>query len=156
MLPKDKPRYLMGVGYPIDLVVCVSLGVDMFDCVYPTRTARFGDALVDIGKLRLKAKEYAMQKEPIESHCLCSTCQTYSRAALHIMLKDKNALASQLLTIHNITYMMRLMRSMRDAILQGPKAYEKYIQLFFQKQFPKNDYPLWCIEALVTVGISLI
>lgn len=103
----------MGVGYPLDLVVCVALGVDMFDCVYPTRTARFGVAFVPSGTLRLKAKECATSLEPINPHCGCTTCKHFTKASLHMMFKENNPLASQLLTKHNIYYMMTLMRTMR-------------------------------------------
>ena len=113
-LPPDKPRYLMGVGYPLDLVVCVALGVDMFDCVYPTRTARFGVALVDAGTLRLKAKEFASDSSAIEPHCQCPACRTCSKAYLHSLLKEGDPLAAQYVTLHNVAYMMRLMRSMRE------------------------------------------
>lgn len=82
-LPKDKPRYLMGVGYPLDLVVCVTLGVDMFDCVYPTRTARFGTALVPEGMMRLKHKQYENDFRPIQEGCRCEACQRYTRSFLH-------------------------------------------------------------------------
>lgn len=109
-LPANKPRYLMGVGYPLDLVVCVALGVDMFDCVYPTRTARFGVALVSTGSIRLKAEEFGKSLEKVDVHCECSCCRHYTRAALHMMFKDNNALAAQLLTTHNVAYMMNLMR----------------------------------------------
>lgn len=107
----------MGVGYPVDLVVCVALGVDMFDCVYPTRTARFGVAIVDTGTLRLKAKEFAQDLTPIESNCHCPTCQTCTKAYLHSLLKENDPLASQYITLHNISHMMRLMRSMREVII---------------------------------------
>jgi len=124
-LPSNKPRYLMGVGYPLDLVVCVALGVDMFDCVYPTRTARFGVAFLDTGTIRLKAKEFNghskthTHTQPVDPLCVCSCCKHYSRAAIHVMLKENNSLAAQLLTVHNIAYMMRLMRTMRTAIING-------------------------------------
>ena len=109
-LPAHKPRYLMGVGYPLDLVVCVALGVDMFDCVYPTRTARFGVALVPEGALRLKSQEFGAELAPVDAECACSCCRGYTRAGLHVLFKEGNALAAQLLTTHNVAYMMRLMR----------------------------------------------
>ncbi len=85
-----------------------------FDCVYPTRTARFGVALVPTGSLRLKARQYCADTAPVDETCGCSTCVNYSRAALHIMFKENNPLASQLLTKHNLAYMMTLMRTMRQ------------------------------------------
>ena len=145
----------MGVGYPLDLVVCVALGVDMFDCVYPTRTARFGVALVDIGTMRLKSKEFGNQLIPVDLNCSCSTCKSYTRAILHVMFKENNALAAQLLTIHNIAYMMRLMRSMREAIMNGKEVYHQYIRNFLKNHFPSTDIPVWVINALATVGLHL-
>ncbi len=103
----------MGVGYPLDLVVCVALGVDMFDCVYPTRTARFGVAFVPSGTLRLKSKECSMDLTPVNPNCHCTTCKSFTKASLHTMFKENNPMASQLLTKHNIYYMMTLMRTMR-------------------------------------------
>ena len=113
-LPSNKPRYVMGVGYPLDLVVCVALGADMFDCVFPTRTARFGVALVSKGSIRLKGAENAALYESVDSECSCVTCRDYTRAYLHLLFKENCPLASQLLTRHNISYMMRLMRTMRQ------------------------------------------
>lgn len=104
----------MGVGYATDLVVCTALGVDMFDCVYPTRTARFGAALVDSGTLRLKSQEFGSDLLPIDSNCQCPTCRNCSRAYLNNLLKENDPLAAQYITIHNIAYMMRLMRTMRE------------------------------------------
>jgi queuine tRNA-ribosyltransferase catalytic subunit len=147
----------MGVGYAVDLVVCVALGVDMFDCVFPTRTARFGVALVNSGSLRLKNKEYADQLIPVEdkSICKCSTCENYSRAILHMMFKENNPLACQLLTTHNVAYMMRLMRTMRQAILDGEDAYIAFINAFLVAQYPNHDTPLWVISALQEAGITI-
>ncbi|CAM9369042.1 unnamed protein product, partial [Ectocarpus fasciculatus] len=153
-LPAGKPRYLMGVGYPLDLVVCTALGVDMFDCVYPTRTARFGVALVRHGSLRLRGKEHAADTLSLDGYdpaCRCPTCKQYTRAYLHALLRDHNteALAAQLITCHNIAYMMSLMRSMREAIMQGQQALECYINGFLQMQYPNPaDVPVWAIDAL--------
>lgn len=82
-LPRNKPRYLMGVGYPLDIVVCVALGVDMFDCVYPTRTARFATALVAEGTIRIKLQKYATDFRRLQDDCRCVACKQYSRAFLH-------------------------------------------------------------------------
>lgn len=90
------------------------ISFERFDCVYPTRVARFGVAIVPSGTMRLKAKEYSKDLLPVEEGCLCSTCGHYSRAFLHTAFKDNNALAAQLLTIHNISHMMTLMRTMRQ------------------------------------------
>ena len=84
--PRDKPRYLMGVGFAVDLVVCSALGVDMYDCVYPTRTARFGSALIakHPGKISLAKKEFAEDFGPLEEGCDCPTCKTYTRCRIHV------------------------------------------------------------------------
>lgn len=155
-LPAHKPRYLMGVGYPVDLVVCVALGVDMFDCVYPTRTARFGVAFLDSGSIRLKAKEHETQLTPIDSNCPCSTCKHYTRAAVHVMLKENNPLASQLVTKHNLSYMMRLMRTMRSSVLDG--SFHAYVRDFFIHQFLDHNLnlPAWTVEALAAAGIPVL
>lgn len=160
-LPAHKPRYLMGVGYPLDLVVCVCLGVDMFDCVYPTRTARFGVALAGGcagGQVKLKLKEHGSSLAPIEEGCPCMACSHYSRAALHSMFKDGNALAAQLVTKHNISYLMRLMRRLRGAILQGPSSLDHFVQDFLGGMFPPSNrstdpVPSWVVDALATAGI---
>eukprot|EP01038_Epipyxis_sp_PR26KG_P011915 gene11915-15944_t len=152
-LPSNKPRYLMGVGYPLDLVVCVALGVDMFDCVYPTRTARFGVALIETGTIRLKSKEYNNDLGPTDPSCACSTCTNYSRAILHTMFKENSPTAAQLLTTHNISYMMRLMRTMRQSIIDGPEAFELYVKRFLSLQYPNGDIPLWVVDALQEANI---
>jgi tRNA-guanine transglycosylase len=152
-LPANKPRYLMGVGYPLDLVVCVALGVDMFDCVYPTRTARFGTALVPSGTMNLKKKNFASDFLPIDEKCSCMTCKNYTRAYLH-SLAGKEQLGAQLISYHNIAYMMRLGREMREAI--AAHRFAAFVQQFFVTQFPNKDYPLWTIEALDSVGIKLL
>lgn len=157
-LPPHKPRYVMGVGYPLDLVVCVALGADMFDCVYPTRTARFGVALVPTrgGTIRLKAKEFSAAREPVDPTCACSTCRHYSKAFIHTAFKDNNALAAQLLTKHNISFLMRLMRTMRQAILDGPDEYERFVNNFLLDMFPLGEgIPPWAVDALAHAGIRL-
>jgi queuine tRNA-ribosyltransferase len=159
-LPRDKPRYVMGVGYPLDLVVCVALGADMFDCVYPTRTARFGVALVPSkgGTIRLKAREFAASLEPVDPSCACSTCRHYSKAFIHTAFKDNNALAAQLLTKHNISFLMRLMRTMRRAIMGGQEHYEAFVNGFLTDMYPPGEgvpVPAWAVEALTHAGIRL-
>jgi len=126
-LPDDKPRYLMGVGYPLDLVVCTALGVDMYDCVYPTRTARFGVALVPEpgGTLRLKSKQCASDyTQPIQKGCPCCACSGgYTRARINELLQKNSPLAAQLMTHHNLAYMMALTTNMRNAIMNIPSLY---------------------------------
>lgn len=106
LLPKNKPIYLMGVGFAVDLVVCSALGVDMFDCVFPTRTARFGCALLMTGQINLKKKLYAKDMSPIDSDCDCNTCQNYTKAYLHGVVTDL-PVACHLLTEHNLAFQLR-------------------------------------------------
>ncbi|CEL96737.1 unnamed protein product [Vitrella brassicaformis CCMP3155] len=132
-LPATKPRYLMGVGYPVDIVVCVALGVDMFDCVYPCRTARFGTAMVTHGLMRLKQREYAGDFRPIDEGCECYTCKNYTRAFLHSIV-TKEATACHLVTLHNLHYMKALMTSMRKAILND--TFPDFVRTFLKHHFP--------------------
>lgn len=97
----------MGVGFALDLVVCCALGVDMFDCVFPTRTARFGCALVPTGQLNLKQRNYASDFTPIDDSCNCSTCTRYTRAFLHTIVTVETS-ACQLLTVHNLAFQVSL------------------------------------------------
>ena len=151
-LPKNKPRYLMGVGFAVDLVVCVALGCDMFDCVFPTRTARFGSALVSTGQLNLKSKSYAKDFRPIDSECKCSTCAKYTRAYLHTVVTNETV-ACTLLTVHNVAYQLSLMTAMRTSIIEG--RFPQFVRKFFGDMFPEKNYPDWAVEALASVNITL-
>ena len=117
-LPEQKPRYLMGVGFAIDLLMCTALGCDMFDCVYPSRTARFGTALVGLGQLlKLKNVSFASDTGVLDPDCDCSTCaQKFSRAYMHTLFREGNTVACHLLTIHNIRFQMRFMSAIRTSI----------------------------------------
>jgi tRNA-guanine family transglycosylase len=113
-------------------------------------------ALVTTGQLRLKAKEYAESLLTVDENCGCTTCKNnYTRALLHMMFKENNALAAQLLTKHNIYYMMTLMRTMRQAIMEGPAQHTEFVRQFFRVQYPEGDVPLWAVEALATVDIEV-
>lgn len=118
-LPADKPRYLMGVGTPEDLVHAVSHGIDMFDCVMPTRNARNGYLFTSQGLLRLRNSRYREDTAPLDPLCACYTCQNFSRAYLHHLDKCREMLGAQLNTIHNLHYYQDLMRGLRSAIEQG-------------------------------------
>ncbi|XP_032480989.1 queuine tRNA-ribosyltransferase catalytic subunit 1 isoform X1 [Phocoena sinus] len=153
-LPKDKPRYLMGVGYATDLVVCVALGCDMFDCVFPTRTARFGSALVPTGNLQLKKKQYEKDFRPIDPECACPTCQKHSRAFLHTLLHSDNTAALHHLTVHNIAYQLRLMSAVRASIVE--KRFPDFVRDFMGTMYGDPTLcPSWVTEALASVGITL-
>ena len=121
-LPSDKPRYLMGVGKPEDIIHAVLNGIDMFDCVMPTRNARNGHLFTSRGVLRLRNARYREDTKPIDEECECYTCQNFSRAYLHHLDKCKEILASQLNTIHNLHFYQKLMTGLRDAIEQGRLA----------------------------------
>ncbi len=121
-MPADKPRYLMGVGTPADLVQAVQYGVDMFDCVMPTRNARNAYLFTSKGLLKLRNSRYRDDLNPIDENCDCYTCKTFSRSYLHHMDKCKEMLGAQLNTIHNLHYYQKLMRDLRSAIEQGTLA----------------------------------
>ncbi|XP_073941586.1 tRNA-guanine transglycosylase [Choristoneura fumiferana] len=152
ILDKNRPRYLMGVGVAIDLVVCVALGVDMFDCVFPTRTARFGCALVNKGQLNLKQKQYETDLNPIDVDCTCSTCANYTRAYLHCIVTVETV-ACHLISVHNIAYQMRLMRKMRKNIEDG--TFPQFVKSFVKEVYPDSDYPTWVVNSLSSVGIDI-
>lgn len=117
-LPVDKPRYLMGVGMPIDLLEAVHRGVDMFDCILPTAQAGRGVGWTFDGELKLRREVFALDEQPLEADCPCPTCRTTSRAFLHHLIKAEEVLGWQLLATHNIAFCHRLMKVMRDAILE--------------------------------------
>jgi queuine tRNA-ribosyltransferase len=121
-LPEDRPRYLMGVGKPGDLVGAVKRGVDMFDCVLPTRSGRTGQAFTRAGTLNLRNARHADDPAPIDELCRCPACTGFSRAYLHHLTKAREILASMLLTTHNLTYYADLMADLRAAIAQGRLA----------------------------------
>lgn len=118
-LPQDKPRYLMGVGTPEDLVAAVTQGIDMFDCVMPTRNARNGWLFTRFGDIKLKNACYKTDTGPLDADCTCYTCRNFSRAYLHHLHRVGEILGARLNTIHNLHYYQELMTGMRDAIEQG-------------------------------------
>lgn len=115
-MPKDKPRYLMGVGTPLDLVEGVASGVDMFDCVMPSRNARNGYLFTSEGVVKIRNAKYKKDTGPLDPNCTCSTCSNYSRSYLHHLQKTNEILGSRLNTLHNLFYYQELMQSMRSAI----------------------------------------
>ena len=116
MLPSDKPRYLMGVGKPDDIVEAVMRGIDMFDCVLPTRSGRTGQAFTAEGPLNMRNARFAEDQEPIEPGCPCPACTTFSRAYVHHLVKSGEILGAMLMTQHNLWFYQRLMQALRDAI----------------------------------------
>ncbi len=115
-LPVDKPRYLMGVGMPLDLFEAVSQGVDMFDCVIPTRNGRNATVFTPNGTLLLRGASYTKDFRPIDDQCRCYTCRTYSRAYLRHLFNAEEYLAGRLASLHNLTFFIQLLASMREAI----------------------------------------
>jgi len=121
-LPREKPRYLMGVGHPLDLIEGVMAGIDMFDCVLPTRNARHGRAFTFSGPLNLKNARFAMEFAPIEEGCDCRACQSFSRAYIRHLFSARESLAWTLVSIHNIRFFQRFMDKIRKCILDGTLA----------------------------------
>ncbi len=122
MLPEDRPRYLMGVGKPDDIVGAVVRGVDMFDCVLPTRSGRTGQALTRRGAVNLRNARHADDPRPLDPDCVCPTCRGYGRAYLHHVVKAGEIIAAMLLTWHNLHYYQELMAGLRAAIAEGRLA----------------------------------
>lgn len=121
-LPKDKPRYLMGVGKPDDLVGAVKRGIDMFDCVLPSRSGRTGQAFTRRGVVNIKNARHMDDPRPLDAECTCPACSNYSRAYLHHVFRSQEILSSMLLTWHNLHYYQELMAAMRAAIASGTFA----------------------------------
>ena len=118
-LPKDKPRYAMGLGTPPQLLEMIARGMDMFDCVLPTRLARNGTAFTAIGTLNLKNAEFVMDKRPIEEGCACPTCREFTRGYIRHLIKAEEILGLRLITIHNLHFYLELMRQAREKVDQG-------------------------------------
>ena len=131
-LPEDKPRYLMGVGKPRDLLAAVQNGVDMFDCVLPTRSGRTGQAFTRRGEVNLRNARHASDPRPLDAECNCPACQQFSRAYLHHLVKSGEILGAMLLTWHNLRYYQHLMRGLREAIKNGLLA--EFTTLFHDEQ----------------------
>ena len=129
-LPADKPRYLMGVGTPEDIVEAVRRGIDMFDCVMPTRNARNGHLFTHQGVVRIRNAVHASDTAPLDEHCDCYTCQNYSRAYLRHLQRCNEILGARLNTIHNLYYYQSLMRDLRQAIAEN--RLESFRQDFYE------------------------
>ena len=131
-MPSEKPRYLMGVGTPEDLVENVSRGIDMFDCVMPTRNARNGTLFTSFGKVTIKAARYKQDPLPVDPECNCMVCQTYSRAYLCHLFRAREITYFRLATIHNLYYYLNLMKEMRQAIFKG--EFDTFRKEFYKKR----------------------
>lgn len=119
MLPRERPRYLMGVGRPVDIVRAVGAGIDMFDCVMPTRNARNGTLFTSAGKISIKRAEFRDDSRPLDENCSCEACSGYTRAYLRHLFVSGEIMAARLHSIHNLTYYLGLMRRIRAAIAEG-------------------------------------
>lgn len=149
----------MGVGYPEDLVVSIALGADMFDCVWPTRTARFGNAITNTGLLNLRNRQYSADFSPIDPACKCTACRSQEEGGLGVTrayiyhTAAKETVGAHLVTMHNIHYQLDLMRRAREAIIRD--SFPAFVREFFTALYPKDNYPSWAEDALKGVGIAL-
>jgi queuine tRNA-ribosyltransferase len=133
-LPPDKPRYLMGMGTPEDTIEAVAAGIDMFDCVLPTRNARNGWLFTRFGDVRIRNARYRDDVEPLDPACTCTTCRNFTRAYLHHLQKTNEILGARLNTLHNLHYYQELMRELRDAIEKGSLSARSKELLAIRKQ----------------------
>ena len=140
-LPPDKPRYAMGLGTPPQLLEMIARGMDMFDCVLPTRLARNGTAFTATGTLNLKNAEFAPDKRPIEENCVCEACREFSRGYIRHLIKAEEILGLRLITLHNLHFYLNLMSRARAEIEQGTFD-----------QFRKAFVAEYKIRDAVTVG----
>ena len=129
ILPEEKPRYLMGVGTPLDIVNAVKRGVDIFDCVLPTRLARHNAAMTRFGRLNMMNAVFSKDSRPIDDTCLCYTCQNFTRAYLRHLIVAREMLSATLLSIHNLHTLIQMAREIRQAILDG--IFDTYAEEFF-------------------------
>jgi queuine tRNA-ribosyltransferase len=119
LLPVDKPRYFMGLGDPSGILGAIAAGIDMFDCVLPTRDARNGGALTSAGRINLRNAIYADEDGPLEPGCDCYACNSFSRAYIRHLVTQKEILGLHLLSLHNVTFLLDLARKAREAIVEG-------------------------------------
>jgi queuine tRNA-ribosyltransferase len=136
-LPRDKPRHLLGVGSPEDLVVGVGLGVDMFDCVLPTRVARHGGLFTSQGRVNIRSAHFRTVQDPIEAGCDCYTCRNYSAGYVHHLLRAEEQLYYRLGSIHNVRFMLRLAAQLRQAIIDG--TYPEFRDEFLARYVPASE-----------------
>lgn len=134
-MPEDKPRYLMGVGVPEDILEGIARGVDMFDCVFPTRFARHGGAFTRDGRINLKAEKYTFDEGPIDAQCTCFACRNYSRAYIRHLIRAGEVLGGRLASIHNLFFLIELAQDARKAILEG--RFDSFKNDFLYRYFMK-------------------
>ena len=156
----------MGVGYPEDLLVSVALGADMFDCVWPTRTARFGNAITPSGNLNLRHSSFARDYRPIDSTCRCPCCASESEdgglgitRAYIFHVANKETVGAHLLTMHNVHFLLNLMGMVRRAIVadEYPSFLKQWLGTYYGvDEHGPGKYPAWIVEALRGVGVDLL
>ncbi len=139
-LPEDRPRYLMGVGKPADLVGAVKRGIDMFDCVLPTRSGRTGQAFTRRGSLNIRNARHKEDPRPLDPDCACPACRDHARAYLHHLVRAEEMLGPILLTLHNLHYYQELMQSLRGAIEAG--TLDAFAAAFAEQQAAGDIAPL--------------
>jgi queuine tRNA-ribosyltransferase len=132
-MPLDKPRYLMGVGKPDDLIGAVKRGVDMFDCVLPTRSGRTGQAFTSRGTVNIKNARHTLDKRPLDNNCNCHTCTNFSRAYLHHLFKAQEILGLMLLSLHNIHFYITLMKNIRNSIKL--REFDEFEKVFLEQYY---------------------
>lgn len=137
LLPRNQARYLMGVGTPHDILTCIGHGVDMFDCVMPTRNARNGLLFTSTGKLHIKRQEYRLSDLPVDEECSCYTCRNFSRGYLRHLFKSGELLALRLNSLHNVTHYLSLVKNARNAIKQGD--FDKFKNTYIEKTMNMED-----------------
>lgn len=143
-MPADKPRYLMGVGSPDDLVMGSIFGIDMFDCVLPTRIARHGSAMTSIGKIVIKNKTYEKDMTPLDPNCDCEVCKKYTRSYLRHLFKADEILGLRLVTYHNLYFLKKLMKEIRTAIQEDRLL--DYKKTFFKQYYGQEEPPIAPVE----------
>ena len=137
LLPVDKPRYLMGVGAPEDLVAGVARGIDIFDCALPTRVARNGALFTRQGRINIRRAAYSKMDKPIDPTCDCYTCRTFSAAYMSHLFRSEELLALRLATVHNLRFIHNLMQDIRSSILDG--TFDKFSKDFLSVYKPTNE-----------------
>ena len=137
LLPEERPRYLMGVGSPEDLVECVALGVDMFDCVLPTRVARNGSLYTPDGRVNIEASRFRAMTGPLQEDCDCHACANFSAGYLSHLARSGEVLGLRLASIHNLRFVLRLMERMREAIAAG--ALSAFRDRFLARYAPTDE-----------------
>lgn len=131
LMPEERPRYLMGIGKPLDILHAIKSGVDMFDCVLPTRNARNGQALTSEGPINIKKAEYRSDMTPLDPTCSCDTCQNYEKAYLHHLYRAQEPLAGMLITEHNLAFYIQMVEQARQAIING--QFDDFYWSFYNK-----------------------